>query len=585
MLSCLTIHNYKLIDRLECEFNPGLSVLTGETGAGKSIILNALAVLLGASPGRDIFRDKKRPVSISAVFSLPETPAFRQQLEELGLIDEADGAEELILRRQLALNRRGGLSNRIYLNDQPTTNRTVTTLAAGLIEFVDQHQQQQLRDPGQALKLLDLFGNLEQEREVYRELYKTCRRREKEFEEWRQELAEAARQMDYYIHQLDKLNQVELDPEEEKTLRERQRQYQQLGRLRDLAREVERLTYTGENALLDNCYRLQETILELGRRDASAPRFEEGLTAVIDTLQDLHQECSSYLEKLEVDEATIEETETQLAALEQLKRRFATDVEGLIRLREELSLKVSSWENREHEEAERQKEVEARRQESRQAAAELSHQRRQQAEIFGREVSQVLKELHLPAARFRVEVRETELNLNGADEVTFLFSANPGEEPAPLDRVASGGELSRLLLALKSVVAGRYQVPTLIFDEVDTGLGGRTAAAVGRKVAALADRHQVLTVTHLPQVAAFADHHFVIAKTSRSESPEVEGAKPESLKTAITLEAIDPGDESRRIRELARMGSGARISRQAEEHAHRLRVEALEQKTRNLEAS
>ena len=588
MLTSLAIHNYKLIDRLECEFSPGLSVLTGETGAGKSIILNALAVLLGSSPGRDIFRDPERPVSISAVFTLPETTTFRKELEELGLIDGGD--EELILRRQLNLNRRGGLSNRVYLNDQPTTNRTVARLAAGLIEFVDQHQQQQLRDPGQALKLLDLFGDLEQEREAYRELYKTCRRREKEFEEWRQELAEAARQIDYYRHQLDKLNQVELDPEEEKTLHERQRQHQQLGRLRDLAREAERLTYTGDNALLDNCYRLQETILELGRRDTAAPRFEEGLTAVIDTLQDLHQECAEYLEKLEIDEATIEETESRLAALEQLKRRFATDVEGLIALRDDLSAKVASWEDRDREEAERRKEVETRRRESRQAAEALSRKRREQAEILGRKVSLALKELHLPEARFRVEVRETEINPNGIDDVAFLFSANAGEKPAPLDRVASGGELSRLLLALKSVVAGRYQVPTLIFDEVDTGLGGRTAAAVGRKIAALAGRHQVLTVTHLPQVAAFAYHHFVITKTSRPESSKVKNSKAEKPatekpKTEISLEAIDPADESRRILELARMGSGDRISRQAEDHAQRLRTEALEQKTRKLEVS
>lgn len=571
MLTSLTIRNYKLIDRLECEFSPGLSVLTGETGAGKSIILNALAVLLGAPPGRDIFRDEEQPVAISAIFSPPENPAFQQQLEELGL---AGGEEELILRRQIALNRRSGLTNRVYINDQPTTNRTIAALAAGLIEFVDQHQQQQLRDPGQALKLLDAFGGLEADREHYREQFQDWRQQERELLDWRRELAEAARQMDYYSHQLERLNRLELDPAKEKRLLERQQQYRQLGRLRDLAREAERLNYTDDNSLLDNCYRLQEVILELGRRDTSAPRFEEALTGIIDTLQDLHQECSVYLEKLEIDEETIEETEARLADLEQLKRRFATDLEGLIRLREELSAKVAGWENREQEEADRRERVAQRHRAVTRTAAVLSRKRRQQARVFGERVTRILQELHLPEARFLVEVEPADPGPTGADRVGFLFSANPGEKPAPLDRVASGGELSRLLLALKTVVAGHYRVPTLIFDEVDTGLGGRTAAAVGRKIAAIADRHQVIAVTHLPQVAAFADHHFVIAKNTL----------PQNRKTTISLEFIDPGAEEQRIRELARMGSGARISPQAEEHARRLRAEALEQVTRNLEA-
>lgn len=571
MLTCLTIRNYKLIDRLECEFNPGLAVLTGETGAGKSIVLNALAVLLGAPPGRDIFRDRQRPVIISAVFTQPDNPAFRHQLEELGL---ADGGEELILRRQLALNRRDGISNRVYLNDQPTTNQTVSTLAESLVEFVDQHQQQQLRRPGQALKLLDTFGALESAGSRYRELFQTWRRREQELAQWQQELAEEARQMDYHLHQLARLNQLELDPEEEKRLLERQRQFQQLGRLQELAREAERLNYTGDDALLDNCYRLQETMLELGRRDPAAPRFEEALTTVIDTLQDLHQECADYLERLEIDEQTIEETEARLAALEQLKRRFATDVEGLVRLREELKIKVENWENRDHEETRRKEEVSRLHEAAVQAAQDLSRKRRRQARILGDEVTRALRDLHLPKARFRVEVSDTDLGQNGADRVTFLFSANPGEAPAPLDRVASGGELSRLLLALKTVVAGRYRVPTLIFDEVDTGLGGPTAAAVGRKLAAIAGRHQVLSVTHLPQVAAFAEHHFVVTKANH----------PKDRKTVINLEYLHPGNESRIIQELARMGSGARISRQAEELARKLRAEALEQATRNLEA-
>ena len=567
MLKHLTISNYKLIDHIECDFSAGLTVLTGETGAGKSIILSALNSLLEGKPGSDIFHDEKQPVIISAIFSLPPNPAFSSRLNDLGFATDQD---EIILRRHISRKSHGGINNRIYLNDQPTTGNTVSTLAAHLIEFVDQHQQQNLRDPKEPLRLIDTFGGLLPLKEEYGKLFSKYQELERRLEQWQQEISEAARQMDYYTHQLTELSDAHLDPLEEDELLTQRRQYQQLGRLRELAREAEEISYTNNSSIIDNCYRLLEISGELSRRDAEAPQTEETLTEIIDTLQDIHKENHNYLTRLEVDEQTIEETEERLAVLERLKRKFAIDINGLIELRNELEGKVRGWENRDAEKERLTLELTEKREKLLQAAEKLGQARQEQGEILARTVTRHLHDLNLAQARFLIKREIIPYSAGGMDSITFLFSANPGEEPAPIDEIASGGELSRLLLAIKTTAAHRYQIPTMIFDEVDTGLGGGTAAAVGRKIAAIAENCQVITVTHLPQVAAFADHHFVIDKTSC----------PEKKQTLIKLTEIAPDQEPERIHELARMGSGEEITKEAEEHARILRREAKKDKTR-----
>ncbi|NPA25573.1 MAG: DNA repair protein RecN [Deltaproteobacteria bacterium] len=557
MLTYLNISNYKLIDRLETEFSPGLNVLTGETGAGKSIILGALTTLLSGPAGSDFFRDRELPVVISAAFSPPASSRLRHQLEELGL---AGDDNEIIFRRQITINRRGGLNNRVYLNDQPATNRTVAELAANLLEFVDQHQQQKLRDSRTALLLLDAFGDLQAMRDEFNTHFRRFREEERKLEDWRQQLREAARQMDYHLHQLTELEEAELDPQVELDLQARRRRLQQQEKLQGLAREAERLNYSGENSLLDNCYRLQELCDELHRRDESAPDCSESLVQVIDTLQEIHTSIDNYRKGLESGDDTIDEIENRLAVFERLKRKFATDIEGLIELRNEIAAKVSGWENRDQEDARRSRELEELRDRAETAARNLSRARAEQAARLTAAVNRHLQELNLPQARFAVEITTTAWQASGADRVTFRFSANPGETPAPLERTASGGELSRLLLALKTAVAGQYRIPTLVFDEIDTGLGGKTAAAVGRKLAAIATGHQVFSITHLPQVAAFADHHYVITK-------ELEAT---DSSTRIRLHRIDPDNKRERIRELARMGSGDEITPESEAHARTL---------------
>ena len=561
MLKQLTISNFKLIDHIECDFNTGLTVLTGETGAGKSIILSALITLLEGKPGSDIFHDEKQPVIISAIFSLPQNPAFHSQLNDIGFASDQD---EIILRRHISRKSHGGINNRIYLNDQPTTGNTVTSLATHLIEFVDQHQQQSLRNPKEPLRLLDAYGGLLPLKKEYYNLFHEHQEHERRLELWQQEISEAARQMDYYTHQLTELADARLDPREEDELLALRLQYQQIGKLRELTREAEEISYSNDSSIIDNSYRLLEIFAELSRRDSEAPRAEESLTRIIDSLQDICKENRNYMTRLEIDEQTIEETEERLAILERLKRKFATDVNGLIELHKELEERVRSWENRDTEKESLILELAKKREGMLNAAEKLGRARQKQGEILARTVTGHLHDLNLSQARFLIKREDIPCSATGKDHITFRFSANPGEEPAPIGDIASGGELSRLLLALKTTLAHRYQLPTMIFDEVDTGLGGGTAAAVGRKIADIAENCQVITVTHLPQVAAFADQHFIIDKIS----------DPDKEQTKIQLIRIGSEKEQDRIRELARMGSGEEITKEAEEHARVLRKEA-----------
>ncbi len=569
MLKQLSISNFKLIDRLVLEFQPGLTVLTGETGAGKSIILSALNTLLGEKPGIDIFQDETRPVTIAAIFALPPNPELHQKLNDLGFNDSRN---EIILRRHLSLKKPSGLNNRIYINDQPSTGATVAAIAGHLLEFVNQHQQQTLRRPKELLQLLDTYGDLLPLKAEYNKYFHLYRRFDQEYKDWELSISDAARQMDFYCHQLKELEDADLNSTEEDELLERRRQYQQIGKLKELTREVDELTYSNNNSIIDNCYRLQEICAKLTQCDRNAPQTQESLTDIIDSLQEVYKRNCNYMNSLDVDEQTIDKTEERLALLERLKRKFATDIEGLLKLRDELKEKVVTFENRDSEKEKKRLQLAELKAKMLKNAERLSTAREKQGNALAQTVNQHLNDLNLAHARFIVSREIIEPNPTGRDRISFLFSSNPGEEPTAIDKNASGGELSRLLLALKTAVAHRYQVPTVIFDEVDTGLGGSTAAAVGRKIAAIAEECQIITVTHLPQVAAFADQHLVIDKI----------VSPENDRTLIKLNEFAANQEDARIRELARMGSGEEITAEAEEHARALRREARKNQPRSM---
>ncbi len=562
MLKSLTISNFKLIKSLHIEFEPHLTVITGETGAGKSIIISALSTLLGNKPTREFFADQGKKINLSAAFSLADAPDLNEQLEEQGFSLD-DG--ELLLKRVISLNN-DRLQNRVFINDQPATNNFLASLGSRLVEIASQHQQQALLNPQKHLDFLDNYGNLHSRRKKYEQAYTALTTARKQLREWKLREQEASREIDYLNHQLAILEQSHLAIGEEDELLAQQQRHRQREKLLELTYRAEQLLYSGDNSIIDSCYQLQDLITRLHNLDNSFNGTEQQLIPAMETLQDLRSTVSDYLAAIDMDPQVIEENNRRLAEIEQLKRKFNCSFDDLFTLKEELGQQLENWQN--HEAKLRELEnLRREKQEKLEAlAAELSTARKQQAKKLEQAVSAHVADLKLEQTRFQAIIEEQECQAKGKDKVTFLISTNPGEDPAPLHQVISGGELSRFMLALKTAAAARDTIPTLIFDEADTGIGGAAAEAVGHKLASIARNHQVIAITHLPQVAAWADHHLTIEK-------QLDDAHP-----AIIVQQLDGEDAESRINELARMGAGEKISDISREHARELVQQAMEKK-------
>ncbi|MCD6150362.1 MAG: DNA repair protein RecN, partial [Deltaproteobacteria bacterium] len=488
MLKSLSISNFKLIDFLEVEFEPQMTVITGETGAGKSVLISALTTLLGNKPTREMFADPAKKISLSASFCLADFPALQDELAEHGFpLDN----EDLFLKRIISL-KNDRLQNRVFINDQPATNNTLTAFGGKLVEIASQHQQQSLLHPQNHLDFLDLYGNLVPLRQRYEKAYATLATTRRQLLEWEQKEQEANREIDYLNHQLATLEQARLTVGEEDELMKLQQRYHQREKLLELATRAEQIIYSGKQSIIDSCYQLSDLMENLHRLDDSFSVNGQQLIPAMEILQDLREIVSNYLTGIEIDPQTIEENNLRLAEIEQLKRKFRCSYADLFTLRDELQQQLADWENHERKQQELQELCMKKQGEMEVLAAELSLARQKQAKKLEQAVIIHLNDLKLQHSHFQIAIKEQDYNPKGKDQVTFLISTNPGETPAPLHQVISGGELSRFMLALKTAAAARDIIPTLIFDEADTGIGGAAAEAVGHKLASIARNHQVI---------------------------------------------------------------------------------------------
>ncbi|MEZ4483357.1 MAG: DNA repair protein RecN [Syntrophotaleaceae bacterium] len=548
MLTDLHIRDFAIIDALEVSFSSGFNVLTGETGAGKSIIIDAVALLLGDRARIDLVRTGSEEAVVEAVFDLQGQPAVRQALADGGFGDE----DELLVKR--VVNRNG--RNKVYINGSLAKLAQLQPLTSQLMSIYGQHEHQNLQRADSHLAFLDGFAGLDSELTAYRHCYGEIL----ELEQALQKLLEAetgrVQRLDLLSFQLRELDEASVQVGEDDDLLAERKLLQHGERLSRSALAGYETLYGAERAV---CTQLDTVAAELesgAAIDGQLSPLAEAVRSSLYTLEDVAEQLRSYAGKVSFDAARLNEVEKRLALLADLKRKYAGTIDGLLTYRESIALES---EQLTHADAARQELVERLervRQQLQRQGKEISTRRRSAAEVLRQAVEKELAELAMPKAQFEMRLFDLpQPGSGGLERGEFYLAANPGEDPKPLAWIASGGELSRIMLALRRAAPAGDSVATLIFDEVDAGIGGVAATAVGQKLQTIARGAQVLCITHLPQVAAFADYHYRVEKQERDG------------RTCSGLVCLE-GDE--RIEEMARMLGGAQVTESTLEHAREI---------------
>ena len=551
MLSRLSIRDIVLIDRLDIDFADRLAVLTGETGAGKSILLDAFALALGGRGDQSLVRQGVEQGQVTAVFDVARDHPARALLAA----DDIPAEDELILRRvQFADGR-----SRAFVNDQPVSVQVLKQVGSALVEIHGQHDERALVDAGTHRRLLDAFGGLEERAENVATLWEARREAQAAADAHRAEVERAKRESDWLRHAVDELNKLAPQTGEETALADRRTAMMQAEKVAEDLRNAHDVIAGTDSSVPA----LSGVIRRLERRVAQAPGLIEptikALDAALTALDDTRSHLEAALRTADFDPAELERIEERLFGLRAAGRKYNVPVDELAALAQKYNGDIALIDAGE----EKLKSMEAAAAQAdaayRSAAQILSQSRAKAAAALDKAVNGELKPLKLDRAKFStgVESDAGAAGPHGIDRVEFWVQTNPGTRPGPLTRVASGGELARFLLALKVVLADRGSAPTLVFDEIDTGVGGAVADAIGMRLAKLGRGVQVLAVTHAPQVAARADRHYLITKDALEKGKRVA--------TRVTELASE-----RRREEIARMLAGAEITNEARAAAERL---------------
>jgi len=542
MLRFLRIRNFALIDQLELHFEHGFNLLSGETGAGKSIIVDALSLLAGAKASAEMVRNGESRAIIEAIFEME----LSDELDRLGL-DAEDG--ELIVRREISSDER----NRVYVNNQPTTVSVLRELAPQLLDIHGQHEQQTLLDHSSQLAVIDAFADSADLASRVSELFHATEAAERELFELTEDHARKIERLDLLAFQHDEIQKADPKPAETEQAREKLSVLSNAGKLLDAASRGYEALYEAESSVLSTLVQTERAVRDAAQHDPRLRPAAEQLESARISIQDIAYGLRDYANQVDADPQQLERLQARLAELERLHRKYGPDLlEHLQKVRREMD-SIGLTETKKEE---LQAKISSLRQEYSEAAGRLSQKRRAASEKLESAVERELKSLAMPHARFTIAwTNITPGRASGVDRAELLISANPGEEPWPLEKIASGGELSRVMLALRTILAVDRTQKTLVFDEVDAGIGGKAAETVGQKLKELSGRYQVFCVTHLAQIAAFADHQYRIEK-------RIENGRCVTRVEALAGEA--------RVEELVRMMSGSRVTDAARQHVKEL---------------
>jgi DNA repair protein RecN (Recombination protein N) len=550
MLQEIYIKNFVLIDELRMDFYQGLNVLTGETGAGKSIIIDALGLIIGGRINNDFIRDESQKAIVEAVFSLQDNPGGQNFLRENQLLDSDENGSQLIISREIS----PGGRNSSRINGRNVPLGMLRELATFLVDMHLQHDHLNILRPAMFIHYVDQFIENNDISAPLAAVYQQLSSSKKQLDQLKSNEQSRLQQVDLLTFQINEIEKVELQPGEEEALVALRNRIKNAGKLSEDAGHLAALMYTGEE--VGNIFDLLGQTVEIIKRNQEEEFFAAMLNPCEDmyySVQHLAGEIAKYRDSLDFEPGQLEEIEDRLHIINRLKAKYGKNIEEVLLFLNQARHELQAINNADQTRREYEQEIEKLEKEYDMLADKLTEKRKKAASVLQSLVQQELMQLNMPDIKFVVSLTSNKApDANGRDEINFLFSPNPGEALRPLEKIASGGEMSRFILALKTALAAVYQVPTLIFDEIDVGVGGTALSAMAAKIGALAESHQVILVTHAPQVASFADHHFSIIKQAGGNR---------------TITSVKKLDQNEKIEELARMMAGQDYSAITLQHA------------------
>ena len=563
MLLELKVSNFAIIENLHLSFKEGLNILSGETGAGKSVLLKSLTLLMGGKASSDTIRTGATQATIEGSFDISKRPDIHESLKNMGIDTDED---ILIVRRVLS----AGDKSKVYLNGSLNTLNSLRDIvapmvelaghSAPLIEMTGQHENRNLMSKAYHLDLLDQYAGTWDKRLLFTEKYNRYHGIFAEIKKLESDAKQKAQRLDFLIYQRDEITNLDLSPGEDIELEVEVKKLKNSNRIGSFVDQAESALYTDDDSAISRLNTVLKKGLELATIDpqiaAKLDNLEQAKTLIDESIYDLRQ----YAAKIDADPQRLEEAESRLSDLRKLQKKYGTTVDDILRALMEMEIEISNLQNSESKIESLKKEATALHKELEKLGADLHKRRLKGAELLADSVNAELLDLNMKGVTFHVMVESlAELSSTGISDVEFLSQTSAKDIKRPLAKFASGGELSRILLSLKRVVGSSNQPRTYLFDEVDTGVSGETAEKVGRKLKTIAKGQQVICVTHLPQVAAFGDIHFFIQKSPQKDS------------VAMLVSELKTKD---RIQEIARLISGEKISKTSLAHAEQLLADA-----------
>lgn len=553
MLNHLSIKNVAVIDRLGVDFHSGVSVLTGETGAGKSIIIDSINMILGDRANKGLVRYGSDKAVVQAVFDADESVI---PILEENDIDADDG--QIVITRQLT----GEGKSVARINGMVVTLNVLRDIADKLINIHGQHDSQALLTPAKHISFLDAYAVNDEYIRKYRECLKRKRETEKKIQSLEMDEQEKMRRIDLLEYQVDEISKAELEKGEDEELKEQREIYANAEQITSAVNEAYMNIYGGDEAAYDSISAAVDALSGVREVNPKLNSIYEALSGVMYSLEDVAHEVKEFGDSVEFDEQALNDVEERLDLISKLKRKYGAEIEDILKYLETARKDLEDIKLSDERTNELKEELCSIVSELQGYGKELSKRRAKYAEVLEKGIEQSLHELNMERSKFKVNIETSdEFYENGMDRVEFLISTNPGEPLKPLVKIASGGELSRVMLAIKSILADSDNVDTLIFDEIDTGVSGRAAMSIAKKLAEIGRGKQVICITHLPQLTAAADNHYLIQKNTEGEM------------ASTTLTELD--GEQREI-ELARIIDGGEVTELALSHAREMLVKNAE---------